>query len=256
LMGCKAPDAKSDPRVRDTRAALVVAAPTECVHVSGPSPPTQEDADDRDTRIALLEQSETKLISTNDQLRGRVHSLEAQSNTMQTQVSTLHEQVDTMQREMRVLKEDRRQRELWERQISAKLGFDAPPVPSIEVCSSKIDTLRRSIGVAEKNKQLKRRLADVDEEIGMLNPGDHTERIRRLKICMQIKTGRAPISWHDLQHRRSMHGSGSEAQHAATVQPVTDNGLAKRLRTALHPDKNPDSVSQRQADAIRVALKL
>ena len=73
---------------------------------------------------------------------------------------------------------------------------------------------------------------------------------------MQIKTGRAPISWHDLQQqRRSMHG-GSEDLHAATVQPVTDSGLAKRLRTALHPDKNPDLVSQRQADAIRAALKL
>ena len=235
LAACPSNDAEMDPRQRS-------------------SPPSQQQQRELEAanatlsaQITTLTASETRLISSNDQLTSRVASLERQMEELRLDMERRDRQRD--QRDAR--------RDALLVQICEKLGIRTPPVPSIDTFVRRIDHLQKG---SQPNKR-SRELEDVDTQLGLARPGDHTARMRTIAQLMRIKTGRSGITLEDIANaryrgHRGCQGEAPEASTGLAKDIAESDALRRKLRAVLHPDKIADPNELRVANAVRSALGL
>jgi DNA repair exonuclease SbcCD ATPase subunit len=190
--GC-APDgrlAKDDPRVRDRRVAaeatgnvaavarLVKRARVEgagALATSGTDAPDttlalREEIAAKDAQLAASQENNSSLVAKNEELSGRLGSLE--------------EDMQQMRDEMQEMRENARRVEAWRKQVSVAVGFE-PPVPSADTFVRKVDDLKQKIRRLEtppRGISIHQAAADVQVQRGL------REQIRELEQKLRQRT--------------------------------------------------------------------
>jgi hypothetical protein len=139
-----------------------------------------------------LEHSETGLIASNDRLSARVNGLETQMETTKNELASIRRELESQN--------------MWQKQILAIAGITAPPIPDAKTISRMI-----------KGQELK----EVDRFLKLVTPGDHRERMEKLRLMSQFKMNQTKFSGISMEDQ--MRGIGK------------DDGVARSSRL-LHPN--------------------
>ena len=168
--------------------------------------------DEERAKRARLELSETNLIASNDRLNARVHGLESQMESTKSELASIRSELAA--------------RDAWQMQILAKLGITAPPIPDIKVISKMM-----------LNGPEVQELKEVDRFLKLVTPGDHRERMEKLRLMAQLKANRSKFSGITMDDKMGLHtgGSGCTSGSKLIIQEMRE-----KLRNAvrlIHPDK-------------------
>ena len=206
LMVCKgvAADGKraeDDPRVRDARrAAARCAAHMQAAKRgrTGDMTAATDAAPALREQIATLTASETRLVTRNEELNGRVHSLETQMEQLRVDARERDQRERRRDLEMQELRAEMQQLRplvpLVER-ITRELGLLAcvPPAASVDVYVDRIAGLKKAAAIAQAARsdqkaaaRVRQQLGDAQASLARLN--QQNAQSRQLLMCFRAFT--------------------------------------------------------------------
>ena len=178
--------AHDDPRVRDARR---VAAQCAAHMQAAKRGRTGDMIAATDVTLALREQittltaSETRLVTRNDELHGRVHSLETQMQQLRFEATEREQRRDLEMQQLRNEMQQLRQLVPLVERITSELGLVAsvPPAAPVDAYVGKIARLKTAAAVAKTARQ---QLEGARVSLAQLNRRNHQSR--QLLECFSV----------------------------------------------------------------------